>query len=165
MNRFLIAVAVVAVTAAGIAVATGSAQAPSGRTLTLFEDVLRESSTLVDNAPRSPAKSPENRRFRLSAGDELVGRTPLLERSGGGRIGTSYVRGAVVRGRSFEDATLQADVVLALRDGTIVLAGLAGTAQRPFAVVGGTGAYEGADGFATEKETSGGAVLTVRLLP
>jgi hypothetical protein len=165
MNRFLTAGAIAAVTAAGVAAATGSAQTPSGRTLTLFEDVPRESSTLVDNAPRSPSKNPGNRRFRLSAGDELVGRTPLLERNGGRRIGTSYVRAAVVRGRTFENATLQADVVLALRDGTIALTGLAGTAQRPFAVVGGTRAYEGADGSATEKETRDGAELTIRLMP
>jgi hypothetical protein len=165
MKTFLMPAAVATLAVAGVVAATGSAQSDPARTLALFEDVPHESSTFVDNAPRSPARSPGSRRFRLSAGDELAGRAPVLERRGGARIGTSYFRGVVVNGRTFDNATLQADVILALRDGTIALTGLAGGAQRPFAVVGGTGAYEGARGSATERETRGGAKLTIRLLP
>jgi hypothetical protein len=145
--------------------AIGNAQTPGGRTVTLFENIARERSTLVDNAPKSPSKNPESRRFRLSAGDELVNRTPVLDRKGGARIGTSYAHAVVVNGRSFGNASLQANIVLALRDGTIALAGLVGATQRPLAVVGGTDAYEGARGRATEKETGSGAELTIRLLP
>jgi hypothetical protein len=149
----------------GIAVAsTGSAQT-GGRTLTVFENVGRERSALVDNAPRSPSRNPASRRFRLSAGDELVNRTPVLDRRGGAPLGTSYAHAVVVEGKSFTRATLQADVVLALRDGSIAMTGLAGAAQRPFAVAGGTGAYEGARGSATEKEVDGGAELAIHLLP
>jgi hypothetical protein len=157
--------AAAAVAGMTVVAATGSAQTPGGRTVTLFESVGREQSTLVDNAPRSPAKDPESPRFRLSAGDELVNRTPILDRDGGARIGTSYAHGVVVNGRSFENASLQVNVVLALRDGTIALTGLVGATQRPLAVVGGTGAYDGARGSATEKETGDGAALTIRLLP
>jgi hypothetical protein len=145
--------------------ATGSAQTTGGRTVTLFENVAHERSALVDNAPKSPSKNPESRRFRLSAGDELVNRTPVLDRKGGARIGTSYAHAVVVKGRTFESASLQANIVLALRDGTIALAGIVGATQRPLAVVGGTGTYQGARGSATEKETGSGAELTIRLLP
>jgi hypothetical protein len=119
----------------------------------------------VDNAPKSPSKNPESSRFRLSAGDELVNRTPMLDRKGGARVGASYAHAIVVKGRRFESASLHANIVLALGDGTITLAGLVGAAQRPLAVTGGTGAYEGARGSATEKETGSGAELTIRLLP
>ena len=165
MKGFLMSMVVAALAVAVGVAASGNAQTNSGRTLTLFEDVSREANTLVDNAPHSPAKSPGSRRFRLSMGDELAARTPLLDRRGGARIGTASVHAVVVKGRTFEHATLQAQVTLALRDGTLALTGLAGAAQRPFAVVGGTGAYEGARGSATEKETGAGADLTVRLLP
>jgi hypothetical protein len=89
----------------------------------------------------------------------------VLDRKGGARIGTSYAHAVVVKGRTFESASLQANIVLALRDGTIALAGIVGATQRPLAVVGGTGTYQGARGSATEKETGSGAELTIRLLP
>jgi hypothetical protein len=162
----ILTLAAAAAVAVAIAVtATGSAQTTGGRTVTLFENVARERSALVDNAPKSPSKNPQSRRFQLSAGDELVNRTPVLDRKGGARIGTSYAHAVVVSGRTFQRASLQANIVLALRDGTIALAGIVGATQRPLAVVGGTGTYEGARGSATEKETGSGAELTIRLLP
>jgi hypothetical protein len=163
--------ALVATTGAAVAVTVavmptgGSAQSSAGRTLALFENTAHESDAFVDNAPRSPAKDPGNRRFRLSSGDELTARTPILDHRAGNRVGTLYVEATVATGTKFQNAVLQAQTVLALGDGTIVLAGLAGRSQSPFAVLGGTGAYEGARGSATEKETNGGAELTVRLLP
>lgn len=165
MNKVLTVAALAAITVAIVAAATGSAQTAGGRTVTLFENIGGERSTLVDNTPKSPSKNPDSSRFRLSAGDELVNRTPLLDRKAGARIGTSYAHAVVVNGRTFGNASLQANVVLALRDGTIELVGLVGAVHRPLAVVGGTGAYEGARGSATEKETGGGAELTIRLLP
>jgi hypothetical protein len=162
----ILTLAAAAAVAVAIAVtATGSAQTTGGRTVTLFENVARERSALVDNAPKSLSKNPQSRRFQLSAGDELVNRTPVLDRKGGARIGTSYAHAVVVSGRTFGSASLQANIVLALRDGTIALAGIVGATQRPLAVVGGTGTYEGARGSATEKETGSGAELTIRLLP
>ncbi len=165
MKQILTLTAAAAVTAAIVVAATGSAQTNDERTVTLFEKVASERSTLVDNAPKSPSKNSESRRFRLSVGDELVNRTPVLDHKGGTRLGTSYAHAVVVKGRSFESASLQANIVLALRDGTLELAGVVGAAQRPLAVVGGTGSYEGVRGSATEKETRGGADLTIRLLP
>ena len=161
----LTALAATAITIAIAAAATGGAQTTAGRTLTLFQNTAHESDMLVDNAPRSPAKDPDSRRFRLSVGDELVARTPVLDRRGGKRVGTLYAHAAVVTGTTFSNGVLQAQAVLTLSDGAIVLAGLAGPAERPFAVLGGTGAYEGARGSATEKETGNGARLTIRLLP
>jgi hypothetical protein len=164
--RQTITLAALAAAAVAAAVATtSSAQTTEGRTLTMFQDVAHESNTLVDNAPRSPAKSPESRRFRPSAGDELVARTTVLDRRGGKRTGTLYAHAAVVSGTRFDNALLQAQAVLVLGDGSIVFTGLAGVSERPFAVVGGTGAYEGARGSATEKETKAGTELTIRLLP
>ena len=165
MRQTITLAALAAAAVAAAAATSGSAQTTGVRPLTLFQDVAHESDTLVDNAPRSPAKSPESRRFRLSAGDELVARTPVLDRRGGKRTGTLYAHAAVVSGTRFENAQLQAQAVLALGDGSIVFTGLAGPSERPFAVVGGTGAYEGARGSATEKETNNGAELTIRLLP
>jgi hypothetical protein len=165
MKRFLVPIAAVALALAGLAAAGGSAQNSQGRALALFEDVAHESNAFVDNPPRSQAKNPESRRFRLSLGDEVTARTPVLDRRGGKRVGASYAHAVVVKGRRFQTASLQGDVMIALGDGTIALTGIAGIAQRPFAVVGGTGAYEGARGTAVEKEISGGAELTIRLLP
>jgi hypothetical protein len=165
MRKLLTLAAVAGLAATGVIAATGGAQTAQPRTLTLFENVAHETSALVDNPPRSPARDPGRPRFRLSVGDEVVATTPLLGRRGGSRIGTSYASVTVVKGRIFERATLEGDVVLALRDGTVALSGLVGAAQRPLAVVGGTGAYEGARGSATEKEIGNGAELTIRLLP
>jgi len=165
MKKLLVPATLAAITVIAIAVASGSAQTAGGRTLTLFENVANESNSLVDNAPKSPAKNPDSASFRLSRGDELVGRTPLLDHKGGTRVGTSYFQATVAKGRKFEGAVLQAQVVLALRDGNLVLEGLAGSTDNPLAVVGGTGAYEGARGQTTEKETDHGAVLTIQLLP
>jgi hypothetical protein len=165
MKKVLTLAALPAVAVAIVVATTGSAQTTGGRTLTLFQNTARESNAFVDNAPKSPAKNPGSRRFRLSAGDGLVARTPVLDRKGGRRVGTAYAHALVVKGRKFQSAAFQAQVVLALGDGDVVLAGLAGAVERPFAVVGGTGAYEGARGSATEKETDDGADLTIRLLP
>ena len=145
--------------------AVSGAQTPAGRTLTLFQNTAAESNTLVDNAPKSPAKSPDNSHFRLSPGDALIARTPVLDHRGGRRIGTLYANVVVVAGSQFENATLQGQLILKLGHDNIVLAGLAGAANSPFAVIGGTGAYEGARGSATETELNNGARLTLRLLP
>jgi hypothetical protein len=165
MRRILIPAAAMAVAATSVVATSGDAQTGGGRTLAVFESTARAADAFVDNAPRSRVKSPGSGGFRLSAGDELIERAPVLDRAGGRRIGTSYSHAAVVSGTRFANATLQAQVVLALADGAIVLEGLGGAANRPFAVVGGTGAYEGARGSATAKESGAGAQVTIHLLP
>lgn len=165
MRSTITVVACAALAAAGLGVANGNAQTTEGRTLTLFQDVAHEKNALVDNSPKSPAKNPDSRRFRLSLGDELVARTPVLDRNGGKRVGMLFAKATVVDGKRFENAVLEAQAVLVLSDGTITFAGLAGAAERPLAVIGGTGAYEGARGSATETETNSGADLKIHLLP
>ena len=163
MRSTIVFTTLAAVAVTGFLVAGSSAQS-TGRTLTLFQDVAHEDNAFIDNAPKSPSKNPDSRGFRLSAGDNLIARTPILDGRGGKHVGTLYAQAAVVQGKRFENAVLQAQATLVLADGTIVFAGLAGAADRPFAVIGGTGAYDGARGTATEKETSGGAELAIHLL-
>jgi hypothetical protein len=154
-------------TVAGMAitfVAVGGAQTTDGTTITLFQDVGHETNALVDNAPKSPTTNPGSRRFRLSPGDELVAGTPIFDRRGGKRVGTLYARAQVVSGRTFEKAVFQADATLVLGSDSIAFTGLVSPDERPFAVIGGTGAYEGARGSATETEKAGGADLVIRLL-
>lgn len=165
----LVAVLVVpaaAVTAALVLSAGGSAQAPGGRTLTFFQDASRETTKLIDEAPRSPSKNPGSKRFRLSVGDRLVRRTPVLDRKGGSRIGTAYSDITIVKGNGFESATYLGHAVVKLRDGQIVgVFAFKPAKTGTFAVVGGTGAYEGARGSITEVDQGTGGLDTVRLLP
>jgi hypothetical protein len=165
MKRLALASTAVAVLlGAALATARG-AQPADATTLALFQDVAHESNSFVDNAPRSPSSNPDSRRFRLSPGDELVAKTPIFDRRGGKRVGTLYARAQVVSGTSFEKAAFEATAVLALGDDSLVFAGLVAPGERPFAVTGGTGHYEGARGSATETEKDGGADLVVRMLP
>lgn len=155
-----------AVTAALVLSAGGSAQAPGERTFTFFDDASHETGKLIDEAPRSPTTNPGSKRFRLSVGDRLVRRNPLLDRKGGTRIGTLYTDATVVKGNAFETATYLGHAVANLRDGQIVL-GVAFTPAKTntFPVIGGTGAYEGARGSATEVDQGDGGLGTVHLLP
>src|SRR5262245_46248411 len=101
MKKFLVLVAATAASAAVMVATTGSAQTTGVRTLTLFENTASESNKLLDNAPKSPATSPASRRFRLSRGDQLIARTPVFDREGGTRVGTSYVEAVVASGKKF----------------------------------------------------------------
>jgi hypothetical protein len=154
-----------AVTAALVLSAGGSAQAP-GPTFTFFDDASRETGGLIDEAPRSPSKNPGSRRFRLSVGDRLVGRNPILDRRGGTRIGTLYTDVTVVKGKGFETATYLGHAVAKLRDGQIAVAiAFKPARSNTFAVIGGTGAYRGARGSLTEVDQGDGGLATVHLLP
>ena len=164
MRSTIVLITVAAVVVAAFVGADSSAESTEGRTLTLFQDVAHEANAFIDNAPKSPSKNADSRRFRLSAGDNLIARTPILDRRGGKHVGTLYAQATVVQGKRFENAALQAQAILVLADGTIAFAGLAGVGDRPFAVIGGTGAYDGARGTATEKEMNSGAELAVHLL-
>ena len=155
-----------AVTAALVLSAGGSAQAPGGRTFTFYEDASHETGRLVDEAPKSPSSDPGSRRFRLSVGDRLVRTTPILDKKGGKRIGTAYADVAVVKGNRFENATYLGHRPSKLRDGQLVAAVAFKPAKtNTFAVIGGTGAYEGARGNATEVDEGDGGQATVHLLP
>ena len=155
-----------AVTAALVLSAGGSAQAPAGRTLTFFDDASHETGKLIDEAPKSPSKDPGSKRFRLSVGDRLVRRNPVLDRKGGKRVGTLYTDVTVVEGTGFETATYLGHAVLKLRDGQLAVAIAFKPARtNTYPLIGGTGAYEGARGGATEVDQGSGGLLTVHLLP
>ena len=155
-----------AVTAALVLSAGGSAQAPGGRTFTFFDDASRETGRLIDEAPKSPSKNPGSRRFRLSVGDRLVRRNPILDTRGGTRIGTLYTDVTVVKGKGFETATYLGHAVAKLRDGQIAVAiAFKPARSNTFAVIGGTGAYQGARGSLTELDQGDGGLATVHLLP
>ncbi|MGH2966847.1 MAG: hypothetical protein ACRDMH_15890 [Solirubrobacterales bacterium] len=161
----------IAATAAVLSIALadgGHAGASVGQTLTFFGDASHESDTLIDNPPKSPSPNPGSRRFRLSVGDQLVVRTPLLDHRGGTRIGTLYAEGAIVNGNRFANAVIHVDGVAKFGDDQLTIDGIIRDQKlNTVAVTGGTGAYEGARGSVTEMDVSGGqgSKDTVHLLP
>jgi hypothetical protein len=166
--RWTLALAVLATATTGaiVVAAGGATRTTTPRQVTIYEDAAHESTKLVDNAPKSPAKDPSSKRFRLSVGDQLLFRTPLLDHRGGKRIGTLYGEGTIVRGASFEQAVFLDRSVYMLRDGAIIATGLVGAVHpNAVAVDGGSRAYQGARGYATATETDNGSVTTFHLLP
>ena len=166
-RRVVPLVALAAVGAALGVAGTGGAQTPGARTLSFFETVSGSRFAIVDNAPKSPAPNPGSRRFRFSMGDKLEFANPLLDRQGGNRVGVLYGEGTVVSGRTFANVVLLAHVTFALSDGSQI-AGLGtfspGKTAR-VALIGGTGAYEGARGTIVSQEVQGGSQDTLTLLP
>jgi hypothetical protein len=148
------AIVVVAVLATG-----GGAQQPGERTFVVIEDEARGSFNVVDNPPRSRAPS---------AGDLLTFSTPLVNQANA-RVGRLDALCTVTRGaRTFERARLHCTGTFALSDGTIALSTSFRADQTPpvLAVVGGTGAYEGARGSVTGKNLPRDRIEdTVHLLP
>jgi allene oxide cyclase len=146
--------------AAALAVASGpgSAQAPAVRTIQILE---REGpSRFVDQPPRR----------RPSQGDMIVFRNTLLNAANRRqRIGTSHGV-CVVTGGTARRTSTQCEATLVLGDGTLSLLGAVTFAEeaRAFtvAVVGGTGAYEGARGSARITDNVGRRVdaYDIRLL-
>jgi hypothetical protein len=169
MKRFsLLAVAVAAAIAVSVVLArAGDAQTPGGRMLTFLDDTNHGTQAFVDSAPKSPARNPQSRRFRLSNGDTLYVRSPILDRAGGTRIGTAYSQFTVVKGNSFANAVFRGHGTFRLHDGQIVADGVfrIANATNTVAVLGGTGAYEGARGSLTFTEVEHGSQDTFHLLP
>jgi hypothetical protein len=149
-----LAVLAVAAVAASIVVAvlasSGTADHPGSRTFVVIEDEARGSFNVVDNRPRS-----RNRRNPSpSAGDFLTFSTPLVNQDNA-RIGRLDAVCTVTRGgRTFERARLHCTGTFRLRDGTLALSTSFRGSETPpvIAVVGGTGAYEGARGSVTGRE-------------
>jgi hypothetical protein len=163
------AVVATVVAAGALIVATsGGAQAPGATALTVFEDVAHGSEQFVDNVPRSPSANPDSRRFRLSAGDAIAVRAPLLNGRRGTRIGTLYAHATVASGARFENAVLLVHGTLNLAGGQISIAGsIRDQLSNRVAVVGGTGAYRGARGHLTSTDLDGGKAArdVIELLP
>jgi hypothetical protein len=152
------ATAVLALTVPG-----GSAQVPGSRTVSFYEPADSGWFAIVDNAPRSPVKNPESRRYRFSAGDDLVFSSALLDKKGGTRVGTLYVKATIVSGKTFADIK-----ALGSADGSQIHAvgtfKFSGTVR--IAVTGGTGAYVGARGDLTSTSNQDDSSQdTITLLP
>jgi hypothetical protein len=164
----LLAAAVAAAIAAGVVLApAGGAQTPGGRTLTFLDDTNHGTQAFVDNAPKSPVRTPQSGRFRLSTGDMLYVSSPILDDEGGKRIGTAYSQFTVLKGNSFANAVFRGHGTFQLHDGQIVADGIfrIANATNTVAVLGGTGAYEGARGSLTFTEVEHGSRDTFHLLP
>jgi hypothetical protein len=147
----------------------GSAQAPTTTTLTFFEPEAGGTFKIVDNAPKSPSKNPESRKYRFSLGDELIFTQKLLNQKGGTRQGTIYGDFKVVKGKTFNDIVVIGSVVYVLNNGDQINAhGVfkLSASDVSGAVVGGTGAYAGARGtVASHNNADGSSQDTLTLLP
>lgn len=156
-----------AVAVAVVLAAAGGAQTPGGRTLIFLDDTNHATQAFVDTAPKSPVRNPQSAGFRLSTGDTLHVRSPLLDGAHGKRIGTGYSQFTVVKGTSFANAVFRGHGAFRLHDGQIAVDGVfrVASATNTIAVLGGTGAYEGARGTLTFTEVTNGSQDTLHLLP
>lgn len=165
MRRAPIAVVVAAAAATAAITANGSAQAPGGRTLTFYESHDGAIFGLVDSAPRSKR---HGERASISPGDIFTFEQPILDESQTKRIGSSHGSCVATKGgRSFPQAVFQCTATYDLQDGSLALAAAFRPASRKavIAVVGGTGAYEGARGSGTSTEGRAADKDVFHLLP
>jgi hypothetical protein len=161
------AAAVAAAATGAIVAATAGGQAPQGRTITLTELAKGASFGFVDNPPKTRFNR-EGEPRKLSPGDVEVESVTVADPQGAhvGRAAAYCVltRPGVVR-RHEEECT----VSYRLTDGTITVADLfAGseTSDWTAAIVGGTGAYDGARGTLKSVTGSNGSRTdTLQLLP
>jgi hypothetical protein len=161
-------VAAVGVLTLAVAVPSGSAQAPGPTTLTFFEPDAGSTFKILDNAPKSPVRNPESKRYRFSIGDKLTFSSPLFDRKGGTRLGTLHVDATIVKGRTFNNISALATGSYVLNDGSqIAVQGVfkLSTKVVTIPVVGGSGRFEGARGHltSTSAPTSSTDVLTLTL--
>jgi hypothetical protein len=169
--KWSLSITVVAIAAAAVAVPwtpAGSAQQPGGRTVTLFESGRGGRFRLVDHPPRSPVANPESPRARFSLGDQGYWTGLILNRRGGRRIGRVYGAETVVSGSRFPKVVNVVHAIFRLDDGQIVVEAVVDERHPERirgAVLGGTGAYEGARGTFTTKPGAHGNADTIALLP
>ena len=152
-----------AIAGALVLVTSGSAQSTGGRTLTFFESGKGSTFRFIDEPPKS------GRRHTISVGDEIVFSDPILDRRGGSLVGRSYGTGTFVKGNKPGNGLVLGRGSLKLADGSIMVEGLLRSSDSPhtdtLAVIGGTGAYEGARGSFASEQTSSGSQDTIQLLP
>jgi hypothetical protein len=156
--------------AAALAVAapSGSAQAPGPTTLSLYEPANAGSFRIIDNRPRSPVRNPESRKYRFSNGDELIFSNPVLDKKGGSKVATLYVKATVVQGKTFSTVKTISHAVLVFTDGSQINAegvfGFDGDVR--IAITGGTGRYLGARGDVVSRSNADDSSQdTITLLP
>jgi hypothetical protein len=147
----------------------GSAQAPAATSLSFYEPGTGGTFKIIDQAPRSPAKNPESKKYRFSVGDEVFFSERVFDHKGGTRLGTLYGEGKVVKGATFANLLVMAEVVYAFNNGDQLVAhGVFSFAKGAHvAITGGTGAYQGARGsvVSVDSTTDDSSQDTVTLLP
>jgi hypothetical protein len=155
----LVTAAVAATVIAGILSTSGGAQQPGERTFKLIEE--EGTFKFVDNPPK--ARNPRNPTF--SIGDAFVFTSPLRSETNS-PMGAVHVFCAVTRGGNFSRAASQCNGTYALRDGTLAASAVLKGDDASIAIVGGTGAYEGARGSVTDRDLPRDRTEdTVHLLP
>jgi hypothetical protein len=122
---------------------TGSADHPGSQTLTFVERNAQGTFKYIDHPPKAPRRSE-----RVSPGDTLLGHNALYDASNTRRVGRLFFKCTAIRGaRRFQRATFICEVTIRVANGTLV-----GSAAVNFgtpvagAIIGGSGAYEGASG-------------------
>jgi Dirigent-like protein len=156
MSRRTIAVSLAAAgTIAAIAAANGSAQAPEGRTLTLYEKTKNSTFTLAQHRPKQQPR----------IGDHIVLGLPLYNEAGA-KQGVARATCSITGKPSEGQLPLVCSGVFSLPDGDIAVLGrVVSPGVNRLAVVGGTGAYAGARGTLTSTDSASGATDVLELLP
>ena len=155
----LVTAAVAATAIAGILSTTGGAQQPGERT-------LRSSGGGHLQVRRQPAEGQEPSQPNIIDGRRVRLFTSPLRNEANKPIGTVHVFCAVTRGGNFSRASSQCNGTYALRDGTLAASAVLRGEEASIAVVGGTGAYEGARGSITDRDLPRDRTEdTIHLLP
>jgi len=166
MRRIVLA-AVVAAVGVGLVATTGSAQNPGqgqgqgqGRTIVLYEQDEAGTFRFVDAKPFTRVSRRGPRKF--SVGDAFVLSNPLFSDAAAtqraGRLRVHCL--AMNASRRFDRVSYMCDGIYTLQGGTLAVSALVrvteGAATFQLAVVGGTGAYEGANGQVTIEDAERG---------
>jgi hypothetical protein len=152
--------AAVATVIAAVSTTSGGAQAPGERTFKVIEGA-GGTFGFVDNPP----KAGNRRNPRTSPGDAFAFTTPLFNEDNR-RIGAVHAQCVVTRGGTQRRTVSHCTGTFLLPDGTLAASAVAKGDSPPIAIVGGTGAYEGARGSITERDLPRGRTEdTIHLLP
>jgi hypothetical protein len=166
-TQIFVAALVAAATVAAVIVATGGAMrgASSGtQTLTLIESA-NGSFSFIDNEPKSTRGFDSQHGPEISQGDIFVIANELFTKGKKHAGWLHAVCTATFAGADFNLARETCTGTFDLRGGTLALSGLANFRRRVIhiAIVGGTGAYEGASGQIDSANRDDGSSLdTVR---
>jgi hypothetical protein len=136
---------------AAVVVATGTAMrggSSSSHTFTLLESDAKGSFSYIDNEPKSTRSLSSREGPVVSQGDVLAFTSELLTKSKRHAGWLHATCTATVAGDTFDKARFTCTGLFQLQGGTLELIALLDTRKRVthIAIVGGTGAYEGAIG-------------------
>lgn len=128
---------------------TGSADHPGSQTLTFVERNNQGTFRFIDIRPKSTKRGEPS----VSPGDMLLGSNPLYNAANTQREGKLFFKCTAVLGsKRFEGSTFLCEATARLSNGTLVLSVVLKGNPPAGAVIGGTGAYEGASGSFTIDE-------------